>query len=90
MRVKTPSDALTKGCNMATKYGYKEAVAKLVKQHEEAVWEDDPKFDKARKYHDWRNYVPQEIQKVWPDLGLEARVMVYIAAEHQAQSENWD
>ena len=58
-------------------------VQELVKKHKDIIWPDDPKFNKSSRY-DWRNYVPQELQLVWPKLGLEARMTVYVMASKSA------
>lgn len=62
----------------------------LIKQHREIGYLDQPHFDKARKCHDWRNYIPDEVRDAWPQMTVESRVMVYILAEKQANAENWE
>lgn len=61
----------------------RQSVSELIKKHKEIVWPDDPKFNKASRY-DWRNYVPEDIQTLWPSLGLEARTVVFVMAEKAA------
>lgn len=51
---------------------------------------DNPQFDKSRKCHDWRNYVPVNLRKAWKDLTYEARIACFIVAKKQADSEDWD
>lgn len=51
---------------------------------------DDPEFDKATRVHDWRNYVPEEIRAVWGQLSKETRAAVFLMADMQASSEEWD
>lgn len=67
-----------------------ENVVKLVRQHKDIGYTEKPQFDKARKCHDWRNYIPDEVREAWPQMTVESRVMVYILAEKQANAENWD
>jgi hypothetical protein len=59
----------------------------LIREYRTIGNTDNPEFDKARRYYDWRNYVPDEIVKTWKDLTVESRVMVYLTAEKQAQAE---
>ena len=65
-------------------------VVKLVRQHKDIGYTDQPHFDKARKCHDWRNYIPDEVRDAWSEMTVESRVMVYILAEKQANAEDWD
>jgi len=49
-----------------------------------------PKWDKAKRVHDWRNYVPNEFKKAWKTLGAGTRDAIYIMASKQAQDEEWE
>lgn len=51
---------------------------------------NNPQFEKAGKIHDWRNYVPQEIENIWENLSLKERILVAFMAEKQATNEEWD
>lgn len=62
----------------------------LIRKHREVGHNDDPEFNKARKMHDWRNYIPDEVRAVWKELSVETRVMLFLTAERQANFENWD
>jgi len=42
------------------------------------------------RVHDWRNYVPDELRKLWPHLSEETRMVVAICCEHQASNEDWE
>lgn len=42
------------------------------------------------RVHDWRNYVPMKLQGIFHKLSFEARVVIYITAEAQADQEDWD
>ncbi len=49
-----------------------------------------PKWEKTRKRHDWRNYIDDDVQAIWGELPLEARLIAYIQAEKQADEEDWE
>lgn len=56
-------------------------------------WSKDimcPDFVGARKVHDWRNHVPEEIAEQWDVLGEDARAVAYIMAHEAADGEEWD
>lgn len=59
-----------------------------IKQAENPRFEE---FDKEYKHvHDWRNYVSEEVRKVWFSLPLIARLAVIDCCEEVADKENWD
>jgi hypothetical protein len=62
----------------------------LLKKHREVGLLENPQFDKSRRCHDWRNYIPDELRLAWKDLSYEARIAVFVAAEKQAHKEDWD
>lgn len=64
-------------------------IGNLVRRNRDIGLQDDPQFNKARKYYDWRNYVPDEVRKVWKDLSPEARVMSFLVAKTRAETENY-
>lgn len=51
---------------------------------------DKPEFEKASKIHDWRNYVPTELQIHWPKLTIRERQIIILMAQWPADNENWD
>lgn len=51
---------------------------------------ENPRFEDAGKIHDWRNYVPRKIKKVWDLLDNEARVVAFYLAQLEADREEWD
>lgn len=51
---------------------------------------DKPEFEKAGRVHDWRNYVPSEIQEIWNELSTEAKMVASIIADDVAGREEWD
>lgn len=63
--------------------------AKLINKYKD-VELDKPQFDKVRKYHDWRNYIPNELQSAWGELSHGAKVAAYLVSKKQADGENWD
>ena len=62
----------------------------LIRKHRDVGHTDDPQFNKARKMHDWRNYVPDDVRAIWKEMSVEARIMVYLTCERQANLEKWD
>jgi hypothetical protein len=62
----------------------------LLKEHAEIGWKSNPEFNKTRKCHDWRNYIPESVQELWKDMSSEARIIAYLVAKPQADRENWD
>lgn len=53
---------------------------------------ETPEFDKqnAKDVRDWRNYVPTRLQERWEQLGMEARLAIFIMADWAAQQrEKW-
>lgn len=62
----------------------------VVQENKEISRMDDPQWNKARKVHEWRNYVPEVLQENWKFLTSEARVAVYLTAKQQADQEDWD
>lgn len=49
-----------------------------------------PDWEHAGKTHDWRNSVPNELEEIWGNLSMEARLIAYIYSEDIAASEVWD
>lgn len=47
-------------------------------------------FTNTSKVHDWKNYVPQALVNVWGQLGIDARLAIYLIAEENAMSEAWE
>ena len=62
----------------------------LLKEYRDIGTMDYPQFEKSRKCHDWRNYVPDKVKDIWGSLSNETRIMVYITAETRANLEDWD
>ncbi len=52
---------------------------------------DWPKFNAASpNIHDWRNYVGERMQKVWPTLTLEQQCAIALDMQERADMEGWD
>ena len=49
-----------------------------------------PNWSDAVRVHDWRNYIPEPIQKRWQNLAVETRIVAACMAEMQAKNEHWD
>lgn len=64
-------------------------LVQVIRTNKEIGHCDNPKFDKAHKYQDWRNYIPDEVRSIWKDLTVESRIMAYLTAKRQVQFENW-
>lgn len=50
----------------------------------------DPQWEKAGRVHDWRNYVSEELQRLWPGLDPELRLVLARSADEPAGREDWD
>lgn len=42
------------------------------------------------RVHDWRSYVPDELEAMWPTLSPEVRMAVAVVAQIAASNEEWD
>lgn len=62
----------------------------LFRKHREIGLLDNPEFNKARKCHDWRNYIPEVLIATWKDMSSEGRIAAYLVAECQAANEDWE
>ncbi len=49
-----------------------------------------PKWDKTGRVHDWRNYIPEELQRHWADYSIESQIVALVVADIQAMGEDWD
>ncbi len=62
----------------------------LLRMNRDIGLTENAEFDKTRKCHDWRNYIPDGLRKVWKELSYEARIAAYLVAKPQADREDWD
>lgn len=67
-----------------------ESFTKIIKSNQDVGMKDDPQFDKAVKYYDWRNHVPGVIKEHWKVMSVEARVVAFLSANSHARAEKWD
>jgi len=51
---------------------------------------EDADFTKIGRVHDWRNYVPEELQKDWNQLTERERQIIFVMADERASAEDWD
>lgn len=51
---------------------------------------NNPQFDKARRTHDWRNYVPNWAIEHWTNLPEDVRLTIAVMANKMADREEWD
>jgi len=49
-----------------------------------------PQWDIIRKVHDWRNYIPDKMKKVWDKLPFNVKLALCTVAEITASLEEWD
>ena len=61
----------------------------VIRRNRDIGLTDDPQFSKARRYNDWRNYIPDEIRTLWNELSVETRVISFMMADKQARQEKW-
>ncbi len=47
-------------------------------------------FEEIGVVHDWRNYIPEAVQKRWSELDRTTRLLLFVVAETQARAEDWD
>ena len=50
----------------------------------------NPKWDEARRVHDWKNYVDGDIKNAWDKLLPSHKRIVAHYAEQRADAEEWD
>jgi len=54
----------------------------------------NPEWEKFHKQfkavHDWRTYIPENIQKMWDSISIEGRLLMYEVADYAASMEHWD
>jgi hypothetical protein len=50
----------------------------------------NPKWDKAGRVHDWRNYVSENVRALWHTFTEEQKYALVEQADNQASYEDWD
>lgn len=51
---------------------------------------ENPQWESTNGRHDWRRYIPEDVQDLWLELPLEARMVALLMAEAQANLEEWE
>jgi len=51
---------------------------------------NSPNWNEGGRVHNWRNHIPEVVEKCWEQLPLAARVVAYVMAEKQASMEEWE
>lgn len=49
-----------------------------------------PDWAAKGRVHDWRNYISDEVQAMWPDFTDEQRMALYRQADSIAEREEWE
>lgn len=50
----------------------------------------EPKWDEYERVHGWRNYVNEELRRIWPTFSDEQKLAVARNARDIASQEDWD
>jgi hypothetical protein len=50
----------------------------------------NPNWTAAGRMHDWRNYISDDLKKMWQTFTPEQRAAIARNADEQAGDENWD
>lgn len=57
---------------------------------DDAIGGAEPYFDHAGRVHDWRNHVPEGVQKIWHTFNWDQRKALVEWADELASSEEWE
>jgi hypothetical protein len=49
-----------------------------------------PEWTAARRVHDWRNHISDELRGLWAELSPESRLLAFSSASLDADAEDWD
>lgn len=49
-----------------------------------------PQFDKAGRYHDWRNHVGERTKALWASFTADQRRAIALDADELASDEHWE
>lgn len=50
----------------------------------------EPDWAAGGKVHNWRNYVSEEVQSLWPSFAIEQRLALAKNAQQIADAEEWE
>lgn len=42
------------------------------------------------RVHDWRNYVGENVRRIWPALSYDTRLAIALDAQEMADREEWE
>lgn len=51
---------------------------------------DDPRWDKAGRIHDWRNYATEELKAIWHTFTIKQKQVIYHLLNELASREEYD
>jgi len=51
---------------------------------------ENPPWNEWNKIHNWRNYVPDYVQKNWNTMCMETKLVVFAMTSKLANDEEWD
>lgn len=51
---------------------------------------ENPEWDVKEKIHNWRNYISEDLQKIWFSFTSEQKVKIAANADIMADREDWD
>lgn len=51
---------------------------------------DKTVFTNMGTAHEWRNYIPDRVIKIWKELTHKERLLVYLIASEASDREEWD
>ena len=66
-----------------------DVIAETIKNNKQLGLTNDPQWHKAYGHYDWRNHVPEIVQKMWSAMTVESRVITYLVADSEARKEDW-
>ena len=50
----------------------------------------NPKWEEAKRVHDWRNYIDDEVRAIWDAFTDEQKAALAAQADASAAAEEWD
>lgn len=57
--------------------------------HKEEVWEN-PDWNECKQVYNWKNYVSDDVKKIWNTFTFEQKKLLYENYERFADREDWD
>ena len=62
---------------------------KILEDIPKTIQLNNPKFEQAKRVHDWRNHVPCDFKKVWENFTEREKKIIYFMAKDLADNEVW-